>query len=305
MIGAGISGTACVRALLELGAEVEVFDRGRVPGGRLASPLLHDRRVDLGAAYFTAKEPEFTAAVDEWVLRGVARPWTDTFDVYGADGHSRTTGPMRYAAPGGLRTLVTDALPVGVSHHTVESLDELDHDAVVLAMPDPQAARLAPDLFDWVDYEPVIAVAAGWSRRCWPVADAAFVNDDPDVTLIADDGSRRGDGAAVLVAHSTADRARAHLDAPEDAAAPVLAAALRLLDVDTDPDWTHVHRWTFAKPTATHGDSEFGLVERDGRFLGACGDTWCPSGAPRIESAYLSGYRLGVALAERIASRGE
>ena len=53
------------------------------------------------------------------------------------------------------------------------------------------------------------AVAAGWSQRCWPVADAAFVNDDPDVTLIADDGSRRGDGAAVLVAHTTADHKEA------------------------------------------------------------------------------------------------
>lgn len=304
IVGAGLSGTACARALRERGVEVELIDRGRAPGGRLASPLVHDRRVDIGAAYFTAKEPEFVAAVQQWITHSTVRPWTDTFDVYGSDGHGRTTGPMRYAAPDGLRALVADALPIDVrSHHTVGALDELDHDAIVLAMPDPQAARLAPDAFDWVDYEPVIAVAAGWSQRHWPVADAAFVNDDPDVTMIADDGSRRGDGAAVLVAHTTADLARAHLDAPEGAAAPVLAAVARVLGVDAEPDWTHVHRWGFAKPVGTQGDSEFGLTTLAGRPLGACGDTWCPSGAPRVESAYLSGHRLGVALAEQLTAR--
>lgn len=301
IVGAGLSGTACARALLERGVEVELIDRGRAPGGRLASPRVHGRRVDIGAAYFTAKEPDFVAAVARWTQHGTVREWTDTFDVYSADGHGSTTGPIRYAAPDGLRALVTDSLPAEVrSDHEVAALDELDHDAVVLAMPDPQAARLAPDAFDWVDYEPVIAVAAGWSQRCWPVANAAFVNDDPDLTMIADDGSRRGDGAAVLVAHTTADLARVHLDAPDDSVAPILAAVGRLLGVDAAPEWTYVHRWGFAKPVSTHGDSAFGLTTSGGRLLGVCGDTWCPSGAPRIESAYLSGHRLGVALAERL-----
>lgn len=305
IIGAGISGTACAWALLERGVEVEIFDRGRTPGGRLASPRVHDRRVDVGAAYFTAKEPDFLVAVENWTLRGTVRAWTDTLDVYSPDGHDRTSGPIRYAAPGGLRTLVSDTLPVDIrSHHTVETLDDLDHEAVVLAMPDPQAARLAPDAFDWIDYEPVIAVAAGWPQRRWPVENAAFVNDDPDLTLVADDGSRRGDGAPVLVAHTTADRARAHLDNPDDAVAPVLAALRRVLGVDAEPDWTHVHRWTFAKPSGTHGDSAFGLTALSGRPLGACGDAWCPSGAPRVESAYLSGQRLGAELADHIAALG-
>lgn len=301
IVGAGMSGAACACVLMERGVDVELIDRGRAPGGRMASPMIHGRRVDVGAAYFTAKEPEFVAALERWTFDGTARPWTDTFDVYSGDGHSQTSGPMRYAAPDGLRSLVADALPTGVRSHTVGSLDELDHDAVVLAMPDPQAKRLAPDAFAWVEYEPVIAVAAGWSRRCWTLADAAFVNDDPDLTMIADDGSRRGDGAAVLVAHTTADRARAHLDDPGTAVAPVLAAVRRVLDVDAEPEWTHVHRWNFAKPTGTHGDSPFGLATRDGRPLGVCGDAWCPSGAPRIESAYLSGHRLGAALAEQRA----
>ena len=158
----------------------------------------------------------------------------------------------------------------------VDALDDLEHDAVVLAMPDPQAARLAPDAVEWVDYEPVITVVAGWARRCWPVSDAAFVNDDADVTTIADDGSRRGDGAAVLVVHTTARLAGAHLDAPDGAVTPVLTALQRIMNVTEEPEWTHAHRWMFAKPVATHGDDPFGLVTLGGRALGLCGDFVVP-----------------------------
>ncbi|MBJ7336997.1 NAD(P)-binding protein [Mycolicibacterium sp.] len=301
VVGAGLSGAACAHALRARGVAVDIVDRGRAPGGRMASPVLHDRRVDIGAAYFTVKEPEFEPVVAAWTAQGLARSWTDTFDVFSADGHRQTSGPMRYATPGGLRALVRATLPDGVrTGDAVERLDDLDHDAVVLAMPDPQAARLALDAVDWVDYEPVITVVAEWSRRCWPISDAAFVNDDDDVTTIADDGSRRGDGAAVLVTHTTAQRARAHLEAPDGAVTPVLAALRRVLDVTEAPQWTHAHRWTFAKPVATHDEEAFGLVSRDGRLLGLCGDSWCPSGAPRIESAWLSGHRLGSALATRL-----
>lgn len=297
VVGAGLSGAACAQALRERGVSVDILERGRGPGGRMASPTLHGRRVDMGAAYFTVKDPEFAAVVDDWTRRGLARPWTDTFDVVSPTGRDTTAGPVRFAAPDGLRSLVRELLPDDVRFEAqVGSLDDLTHDAVVLAMPDPQAARLAPDACDWVDYEPVIAVAAGWADRCWTVGDAAFVNDDDDLSFVADDGARRGDAAPVLVAHTTASRAQQHLDQPGDAVAPVIAALRRLLDVATAPSWTHAHRWTFAKPAGTHGDAEFGLLT-DGRPLGLCGDAWCPTGSPRVESAWLSGKRLGAAVA--------
>ncbi len=301
VLGAGLSGAACAQALRERGIAVEIIERGRGPGGRMASPTVQGRRVDVGAAYFTVKEPAFDAVVDDWTRRGLVRPWTDTFDVLSPAGSDSTSGPMRFAATHGLRSLVDDLLPDGVRYETpIDSLDELTHDAVALAMPDPQAARLvAAPPGDWVAYDPVIAVAAGWPRRQWSIEHAAFVNEDPDVSFMADDGSRRGDGAAVLVAHSTADRARRHLEDPGQAVAPVVAATRRLLGIAGDPEWTHVHRWTFAKPSGTHGDAEYSL-DTAGRPVGLCGDSWCPSGAPRVEAAWLSGRRLGAALAAHL-----
>ena len=66
VIGAGLSGAACARALRAHGVAVDLIDRGHRPGGRMASPTLHGRAVDTGAAYFTTKEPDFIALVDDW-----------------------------------------------------------------------------------------------------------------------------------------------------------------------------------------------------------------------------------------------
>jgi renalase len=297
VVGAGISGTACAAALRAAGIGVTVRERGRAPGGRLAAPLLHGRRVDLGAAYFTVGDDDFAAVVHRWQEQGLVRPWTDTLDVFSTDSRRTSSGPMRWSAAAGLRSLARDLHPDVELEAEVTAIDPA-FDVTVLAMPDPQAARLTADVVDRVEYEPVIAVAAGWAERDWPLAAAAFVNDDPDISLIADDGARRGDSAPVLVAHSTPELARRHLDDPEAAAAPVLAAVSRTLGLADAPRWTYVHRWTFAKPAGTHGDAPFLL----GSTLGVCGDSWCPSGSPRVESAWLSGHRLGTELARRLAA---
>lgn len=296
VVGAGIAGAACAGALRAAGVGVTVRERGRAVGGRLASPELHGRRVDLGAAYLTAKDGAFVAVVTDWRDRGLVRDWTDTFTVFGRDGRTSTSGPVRYAAPKGLRSLARDLHTEVECGATVSDLS--GYDVTVLAMPDPQAARLSGNLIDWVDYEPVVSIAAGFASRTWDL-DAAFVNDDADVSLVADDGSRRGDGAPVLVVHTTPDLARANLDDPDGAAAPALAATQRLLGFTAPPEWTHAHRWTYAKPKSTHGDAPYWWQGE----LAVCGDSWCPSGSPRVESAWLSGHRLGAELGRVLGSR--
>lgn len=308
VIGSGISGIACARALADAGLAVRVLDRGRRPGGRMAGRTLHGRPVDLGASYLTATDGSpFAAVVADWVDRGLARPWTDTFAVAGPDGVTRTTtGPVRYGTPGGLRGLVTD-LATGldvVQERTVAAVTAEDDgpavdgervDAAVLAMPDPQALRLlapgvGPDL-EPDGWQPTFAVALGWSRRHWPAdLHGVFVHDSPALDWLADDGDRRGDGAPVLVAHTTPALAARHLADPEQAVPEVVAAVRRLLGVDAGPEWTHVHRWTFAKP-AHPREQAFALAGR----VGVCGDGW--SAPSRVESAWRSGDALGRELA--------
>lgn len=312
VVGGGIAGLTCAGELAASGVEVTVYERARGVGGRLAVHTRQGRPADLGAAYFTVSDDGFDARVRRWARDGLVREWTDTLAVF--DGERRgedKPGPVRWAAPGGLRSLVTDlARDLTVrTGRTVErvrpgpdgrpEVDGRPCDAVVLAMPDPQAARLldpgtaAGAAVAGRAWNPVLSLVAGYPRRSWPEVTAAFVNDHPVLALVADDGDRRGDRAPVLVAHSTGDLARAHDADPRAAAAPMTAALGRLLGIADDPEWTHVHRWRFAAP-AEQRETPFHLDD-DG--IGVAGDGW---GRSRVQTAWLSGRGLGRELAARL-----
>jgi renalase len=314
VVGGGMSGIACATALADAGLTVDVLDRGHRLGGRLATQTLRDtgtpwdgRVVDIGASYFTVDDPDFGQVVGDWIERGLVRPWTDTFHV--ADGTrllGTKTGPVRYAAPLGLRCLVEDlaaALPsdlVEISHPVdVASVDvgdgsvrvvDRDYRAVALCGPDPQMDSLVPA--DGAPmWEPVVAVVAVYDQRTWDF-DGVFVNDDPVVSFVADEGSRRQDDAPILVAHSTPVLAAGHLDNPAGAAPPMLAV-LDNLAHGSMPTWFTAKRWTYARPARARAES-FAL---DG-VVGRAGDAWC--GEPRTQSAWRSGTALGKAMADAL-----
>ncbi|PRY31037.1 NAD(P)/FAD-dependent oxidoreductase [Umezawaea tangerina] len=309
VVGAGIAGLACARALTGAGVEVRVVERGRVCGGRLATKRYGGRRTDIGAAYFTAQDDDFVALAARWRDAGLVREWTDTLSVLDPEGAHRTTGPMRWAAPGGLRSLAED-LASGLdvtTGHDVEwiepgpKVDGVDADAVVLAMPGPQALRvLHPELADarqavenqvWL---PSLAVTLVFPDRSWSDFHGAFVNDHPILQTVFDDGERRGDSAPVLVAHTTADFTEHYVADPTAAADEVETAVRTVLGLTDHATTTHVHRWTYARPSQP-GRSPYHL---DDQHIGIAGDAW---GSPRVETAWTSGTALGRALATRLS----
>ncbi|GAB3850890.1 hypothetical protein GCM10027610_076570 [Dactylosporangium cerinum] len=207
VIGAGVAGLACARALHDAGVPVRVLERAAAPGGRLGGDLLDGRPVDLGAAYFTVSDPGFAAVVSRWQETGLARPWIGDFEVYGESPHPPAAPPVRWAAAGGLSSLAVD-LAAGLNVSCGVAVKDLTvlTGTVVLAMPAPQAAALLPaaaPLAAAQDWQPSLAVALRYCRRSWKPLTGAFVNDHPLLTTLCDDGSRRGDGAPVLVAHTT------------------------------------------------------------------------------------------------------
>ncbi len=316
VIGGGISGIACATSLLDAGADVHIVDRGRVLGGRMASKRLRDTGtafdghvVDYGASYFTATDPQFAAQVAEWIDAGIVRAWTDGFHVAEVDEIIGVrSGPMRYAAPAGLRSIVehmaADIAKQRITQpHEITSLthtggvfhaDEFTGSAAALCLPLPQAQRFAaPDLLpaETHVWEPVIAVTAVYEQRCWQELDGVFVNDNPVITWIADDGARRGDDAPVLVAHVNPVLAAGHLDDPSSVTGLAIAAMSRVLGITELPSWASAHRWSLAKPM--DADPEAAWVHPDLR-LGMAGDAW--AGGPKVESAWLSGRALAAAL---------
>ena len=108
VVGAGVAGVACAVALRSAGVSVRVLERARSVGGRMASRRLHGRPVDLGAAYFTVSDPEFAEVVGRWRTLGLARPWTSELAVLAGGECGRAPGPLRWATPAGLRSLVQE-----------------------------------------------------------------------------------------------------------------------------------------------------------------------------------------------------
>jgi renalase len=323
VVGAGIAGAACARAVRRAGLRVRVLDRGRRVGGRMAlrEEVVggNTRVVDIGASYFTVSDRAFAALAEGWRERGLAREWTDTFAVVDRGGGDpcASSGPVRWAAPSGLRSLVEDLLE-GLDVASDREVEQVDAErdtlavdgepvaAVALAMPQPQAIDLLPTplagrlgLEAGTEWSPTLTVWAAWPQRWWPPMDGAFVAGSDVVERIADDGRRRGDDAPVLVVHSTHDFADRYLDDPEAGVQPVLAEVAELLGAPgrrlPAPAFAKVRRWALAAPSMTQ-DRPFALDEQ--LPVGVCGDAWGPRS--RVEQAWLSGNALGEALARRL-----
>lgn len=283
-------------------------------GGRMASRRLRDtgtacdgRIVDYGASYLTARDPDFVAVIEDLIAAGVVRPWTDTFHVHaeGAMAGVRT-GPMRYAASDGLRSVVehlgkevtsmefeTQVERIEITANGIQA-DDYQARRLALCMPQPQAERIVmkgilPEV--GITWEPVIAVTMVFEERDWLDVDGVFVNDDPILTWIADDGKRRGDEAPVLVSHVNPVFAAGHLEEPSGVLPNAIAATRRVLGIDAFPSWSWAHRWSLARPIAALDEDFWVHPELP---VGLAGDAW--AGGPRVEAAWLSGRSLGKAI---------
>ncbi|MGW1061680.1 NAD(P)/FAD-dependent oxidoreductase [Micromonospora rubida] len=309
VVGAGIAGVACAAELVRAGVPVQIRERARVAGGRMASKWFDGRPADIGAAYFTVSDPDFAEVVRGWATAGLAREWTDTFVAYSAQGRREVPGPVRWAAPRGLRSLVEHLaadLPVMVDRlvHGVDSGPAVDGSpcaAVALAMPGPQAALLldpalaaATAAVQAQRWSPTLSAVLRFPARSWPDFRGAFVNDHPLLRLVCDDGDRRGDGAPVLVAHTTPTFAAGHLAQPTGAGRAIEQAVRDLLGLREPAALVHVHRWAYARPAAP---GEAGTYHLDADGIGLAGDAF---GKPRVQTAWRSGRDLGRALATRL-----
>ena len=209
----------------------------------MASRRLHGRPVDLGAAYFTVSDPEFARAGRGAGGRpGLARPWTDRWpcfengsrgrgarpDALGRPGRAAQPG-RRSSPPGWTSTLQHEVRHVGPGPASTASTPTPSCSPCRIPQACGWCTRRRPAAAALADrgWRPTIAVAAGWPSRQWDAVPAAFVNGHPVLALVADDGDRRGDGAPVLVAHTTAEVARAHDAEPDGAVARGAGRAAR------------------------------------------------------------------------------
>lgn len=270
-------------------------------GGRMASKAVRDsgtqyegRIFDIGASYFTVSDQSFQSVVRDLEEKGVVEEWTDTFHVADSTGILGVKiGSMRYRAPRGIRSVVeflSDGIDV-IEGEVTES--DFANKKVALCMPIPQAAKIFPEAseINMSRWEPVIAVSLLFDSQFWTDFDGIFINDDFELTWIANDGARRGDNAPALVAHMHPVLSSRHLNDPSAVIPVAVKAVQRIMGFGAEPVWASAHRWTFAKPiegtTSDHPLFHHGQVS-------LAGDSFADR--PRVEAGWISGTGLGIQL---------
>ena len=313
VIGAGIAGLSCAAALQHAGCHVRLFDKSRGPGGRMSTRQGDGWQCDHGAQYFTARDPGFRAEVARWEQAGVAAQWRPEVVRFDADGAckrcgvaDRFVGSPRMTAPATFLAstldLRTDAAVSALRREQagwrlqLEGGELLAHrfDAVVLAVPAPQAASLLRDV------APLQAALAAAARMqgCWammlqypaPLAlgfDAAFINRG-GLRWVARDSAKPGRGGAESwLLHASAEWSEAHIELDAASIAALLLPEFAQLGGPAPERWS-AHRWRYASTANVRAENDVCSWDR-GQALGLCGD-WLNGGT--VEAAWLSGRAL-------------
>jgi hypothetical protein len=319
VIGAGLSGLMCARTLVDHGHAVQVFEKGRGPGGRMSRRREGEWQFDHGAQYFTVRDGVFRRFVESWQHDGVVDRWQGRIAVLDRGSWvSKDDDTERYVGVPGMNAVCAHlAGELDTRYSTrVDSVERADgrwqlvsgdegslgsFDALVVSAPAPQTATLleneAPAIAARaaaVDMAPCWAVMAVFDESLNLPFDGAFVADSP-LSWVARNASKpERPGHEAWVLHGSPQWSRTHLelDAPE-AAQGLLAAFAEASDARPPaPAHLRAHRWRFALPVEPR--PEPCLFDRD-LALVACGD-WCAG--PRVEGA----YRSGAAAAGRLLS---
>ena len=322
VIGAGIAGLACARALEQAGARVVVYEKGRGVGGRLASRTTPWGGFDHGAQYFTVQTSAFDPVVAGWAAGGVIAPWQGRLVALSSGRTIESTlTTQRFVGQPGMQAL-PDHLARGLDVRLLVPIERLSRtaagwrlidtaggavglstfDAVCLAVPSPQAAQLLRGISPLAErcaavaWEPCWATLVALGQPCEAGFDGAFVNDDPILGWIARDSTKparpRTDGVAERwVLHARPRWSREYLEMPEDEVAHWMLRAFgaRLGGALIQPRAIALS-WPCATPINPLAQA---CLWDPHQRVGAAGD-WC--GGPRVEGAWLSGLALAAAV---------
>lgn len=320
IIGAGLSGLSCARALQEAGQSVRVLDKGRGVGGRMATRRIQgvgqDARqsacFDHGAQFFTARSPEFQAEIALWSQAEIARPWFHGQSTLGEDSsvQSKPDGHPRFCCPRGM-TAIAKHLAQGLDVRTQARITRLDYDeregvwslwsgeeealrarALVLTPPVPQSLELLDASpiglpasqrasLEPMRYERCIAVML-WLSQPLSLPNNALYASTSVLSWLGDNSSKGLSEVPALTLHGAPVWSAANWEASDEEVVAQLSQAARAF-------WSgeivasSVARWKYSKPIEPRND---GCQICPEMRLAFAGDAF---GGAKVEGAWISG----------------
>lgn len=324
IIGAGLSGLMAAHTLKNSGYTVQLVDKGRSVGGRMATRRIGNNGIaDHGAQFFSVRTDTLQAYVDQWLDKDLVYVWGTGW----SDGSIKRTvsdGHARYVVKGGMNQLakhLADGLDIAVDTRITSielerktwTLVAKDGEvyqgrALLMTPPAPQslvllgssAIELAENDLQELSKIQFGACLCGIHEIDGEVElpePGAVQNFENEVYWMADNHAKGISEAVIVTTHADVKFSRQHWESPDDAVIALLEEALQpyLKDGATITN-TQVKRWRYSIPHITY-PKEYLMAENLPNLVFA-GDAF--GGRGRIEGAFLSGIAAGNALAKSL-----
>lgn len=157
IIGAGLSGIMAARTLVERGVEdVQLVDKGRSVGGRLATRRIEGGKADHGAQFFTVRSSELQTFVNDWLKKGWIKHWFgEPYPRYTSiDGMNALAKKLSKGLDPVFETRITTIKEsIGGFKLTSESGETCTTGALIITTPLPQTIALLEESTVTVDSE--------------------------------------------------------------------------------------------------------------------------------------------------------
>ncbi|MFV0296183.1 MAG: NAD(P)/FAD-dependent oxidoreductase [Hyphomicrobiaceae bacterium] len=316
VIGSGVAGLSCARVLRRAGCFVEIFEKDRIIGGRMATTRLGLVPFDHGAQYITARSDRFKAFVSELTASAYAAPWHPK----NAAGEQASQLTEWFVGTPGMSSIVRP-LAEGVRLHTDRAVHTIRRtekgwhlwfedetsagpfNAVAIATPPSDALLLLGQLdelakpLEVVRFSPCWAVMARFEERILPVQDV-FSDMSDVIRWVVRNNAKPGRPARGdhIVIHAAPEWSRETHDVEPDVIASELwnevSNVLNLPPVR--PTQLSAYLWRHGVLDEALGETYLFSSEH---LVGVAGD-WCRGRL--AEHAFESGFGLGRAILQAL-----
>jgi hypothetical protein len=309
VVGAGIAGLMAAQSLVENGHDVVVVDKGRSPGGRLATRRIDNATLDHGAQFFTVRDPLFKSHVEKWIASDVVTEWCRGFDsaTQNNDGFPRYRGVRgmtdiaKHLAQGLDVRFNTLAFSIarGTTTKWQVNIDDgsaIDADAIIVTCPLPQTYALLvtadielPESMMRTEYDRTMCLLAVLNQSSAVARPGGLQNPDDTFSFIADNAIKGISSAVALTLHANPQISLEHWDAPQQDVHDLLLTRAKPWIGDATVVTSQVKKWRFATPLTIWPERYWA-----NEMIVLAGDAF---GGPKIEGAALSGLAAAKYLA--------